>query len=117
MNTSITLPEGNNTLRVKIVIGDFNLNWINFKDIILGIEGSSIEEYGFYPNPASDIISVLNSKYDHYRILSLQGKIIASNNILSDGQLDISQLQAGHYFIILTQSESTFRRTFKLIVR
>ena len=72
--------------------------------------------FSTYPNPANGKITVLNSKYDHYRILSIQGKIIDSNKILSDGQLDISNLEAGHYFLGLAQSESTFRKTFKLLV-
>lgn len=118
MHTSINLPEGNYKLRVKIVIGDFNLNWMDFKDLVLGVNHSSFKEYGFYPNPASNQIEVLSSEFNYYRILNTQGKIIDSNNILPDRQLDISHLEAGYYFLVFSESESTNHRTiFKLIVK
>ena len=117
MNGSITLPEGNHTLRVKIVIGDFNLNWMNFKDVILGIDESPIKENGFYPNPASGKINVVNPAFNHYSIVSIQGKTIESDKILANRQLDISHLRTGHYFLVLEQQERYCMRTFKLIVQ
>ena len=115
--TSIMLPEGYYTLRIKILTGDFNLNWLDFKNLILGFnEELSGVESAFYPNPATNCIVISNALYKHYRLINLQGEIIETGSISANGRIILDQVMPGHYFILLSRSEHALYQSFKLII-
>ena len=115
--TSIMLPEGYYTLRIKILTGDFNLNWLDFKNLILGFnEELSGAKSAFYPNPATNCIVISNALYKHYRLINLQGEIIETGSISANGRIILDQVMPGHYFILLSRSEHALYQSFKLII-
>jgi uncharacterized repeat protein (TIGR01451 family) len=58
-----------------------------------------VKNIALYPNPGSGIISVQAKGYNHLNIISLDGRIIASRNIVKEQtQLDLSGLKKGFYY-------------------
>jgi len=61
-----------------------------------------------YPNPAIDRLTVENNTSSNFDIFNAQGKLVLAGNVQS-GQIDISRLQAGIYFVQLEQGKQIER--------
>ena len=85
-------------------IGD--KNWIpQAIDIVVGFEDIAPRQTIFYPNPASDKITLVNGlKAKELRVMGLDGKpyMVVSK---PSGKLDISSLAAGMYIIQLIDND------------
>lgn len=118
LETSISLPEGNHTLRVKIVTGDFNLNWMNFKDLVLGVnEKINRSSPAFYPNPATNEIYLINPQFKRYKIYDINGRYITGGDIITNEKIIVSNLNRGAYIIALLNSELNMLYRNKLIIQ
>jgi WD40 repeat protein len=79
----------------KVLLWDIN-NLVGIQDV------DGVQNAGIFPNPASNAITVISdglpfpSRYD---VFSLQGKVVLSGILNSEGRLDISLLDQGSYFI------------------
>jgi len=78
----------------------------------------SVNEIKIYPNPSSDVITVEVSdglSSDNFRIVDISGREIMSGDIrlkTSAANIDISSLQSGLYFLILSDGSSLITSQF-----
>ena len=91
-------------------------NYLEVCDYIMGtteLEGSA--SFQVYPNPVSDQINVPESliqEYNHYRILSSEGKLIQKGQTTE--QIDVANLPAGNYTLLI--ENQTQKRYAKVLV-
>ncbi len=73
----------------------------------VGVEESSLEVLSAYPNPTTDILNIsLNENVETASILSLDGKLISTENVNSTNvSLNVEDLSAGIYFYEVVTSE------------
>jgi len=93
-------------------------NYLEVCDYIMGtteLEGSA--SFQVYPNPVSDQINIpetLIQQYNHYRILSSEGKLIQKGQTTE--QIVVANLPAGNYTLLIeSQSQKRFAKV--LVVR
>jgi hypothetical protein len=81
----------------------------------LALDGNDIVEVKLYPNPASSNVyfSGLTGAF-HVQVYDVQGKIIKSESLYSNQPLDISNIEAGIYFVKVSADGKVVTR--KLIV-
>lgn len=67
-----------------------------------------------FPNPASDLIQVqgLESSIHNYRIMDVTGEIIKKGEISNLNEINISNFNAGMYFLNLSNEEQVYRAKF-----
>ncbi len=93
-------------------------NYLEVCDYIMGtteLEGSA--SFQVYPNPVSDQINIPESliqEYNHYRILSSEGKLIQKGQTTE--QIVVANLPAGNYTLLI-ESQSQKRYAKMLVVR
>jgi len=93
-------------------------NYLEVCDYIMGtteLEGSA--SFQVYPNPVSDQINIpetLIQEYNHYRILSSEGKLIQKGQTTE--QIDVANLPAGNYTLLI-ESQTQKRYAKMLVVR
>lgn len=77
---------------------------IEFKNLhITEIEELPVNTFRLFPNPALNYINIDSdiyfSQHNSYEILDIQGKVINYGKLLPSGQVNVSYLQRGVYFI------------------
>jgi hypothetical protein len=93
-------------------------NYLEVCDYIMGtteLEGSA--SFQVYPNPVSDQINIpetLIQEYNHYRILSSEGKFIQEGQ--TTATIDVANLPAGNYTLLI-ESQSQKRYAKLLVLR
>lgn len=75
----------------------------------LGTEESSIV-FNIYPNPVSDYL-VISQFNVNYSIVDIAGKIVM-DGISLNGQIEVSELSKGAYFILLKHNEQSSMKQF-----
>jgi hypothetical protein len=72
-----------------------------------GMEEENAGESGLlYPNPSNRFINVTDpQRYSACEIFNLNGQLIASQDIASDGTIDVGELVAGMYFVHLISAD------------
>ena len=108
-STRATIPKGIHTLRMKIISGELNLNWYDFKivDKVNTIDASS--ESQIYPNPVhiNEIFIDLGDNNDSQYTLDiydLSGKVISSKSHRSNSgiiEVDLSDIPKGIFMFRL----------------
>ena len=88
---------GNQSGDYTIVIGEGTLN---ANEII----NTAFE---FYPNPASNEITIISEQFEEVEIVSLNGQSISKHNISIEPKINIGHLLPGSYLIRAVNSEST----------
>lgn len=80
-----------------------------------GIDSSQVSSFGFYPNPASDFIQLIEPslEWSGYDILNLDGKAIESGRLVN-GAIDVQHLESGLY-ILQIKSASGIVETAKFL--
>ena len=69
-------------------------------DGILGSDELDYNSISIYPNPARDVINILNAETTDIEVYDILGRLIISkDNISSHEQINISHLNSGTYFI------------------
>mgnify|MGYP000883555788 CR=1 FL=1 len=77
----------------------------------VGFENNSRAEFGFYPNPTTDILFIETNRYTSLTIQDLNGKIVQTQDIDKQGQIDISSLSSGMY--LLRKEDGVIRKFIK----
>lgn len=91
-------------------------NYLEVCDYIMGtteLEGSA--SFQVYPNPVSDQVNIpetLIQEYNHYRILSNEGKVIQQGQ--TTATIDVANLPAGNYTLLI--ENQTQKRYAKVLV-
>lgn len=97
-------------MQTIVIVQDLNKQVINsaestnIQSIPTTVHESNLEELKVYPNPSSENIFIqCNNQYTAYKIISLQGKLIANGNI-TNNQISIVQISNGTYFLQLVSN-------------
>lgn len=109
----IFLEAGHNVLRLSIGSVDYiNLNYMEFKGVITGMDKENVKTINVYPNPFTDVLQIDIQEKAIYRISSSTGQIMESG--LCEKSCTIGkELPVGLYFVNL-ESEG-MQKTVKLI--
>ncbi|MEP5338303.1 MAG: carbohydrate-binding protein [Algibacter sp.] len=119
---SVALQAGIQTIRINSTSGGWNINWLEL--VFDGAGSLSQEEFDknndtrIYPNPVSNNLTVLMpiSKFNHYTVFDINGRVNKQGVITSDMQklnIDLSDFSKGVYLISLKGDQLI--KTFKLI--
>jgi PKD repeat protein len=89
--------------------------------LISGIEPSILTNFALkdtksnniklFPNPATNFVNIIGNKTHHIQILNDLGEIVASKYI-SDGQIDVSNLRNGVYWLIIENKKGKITKQF-----
>lgn len=102
---NINLTEEDSLLRIFIVNGGFNLNYINLQKTVLGLKGQKSNLHlHLYPNPVNDILTIEGEKEYEWKVLDLFGEEMITG---SGKQADLKSLSPGLY--ILKVEDSSFK--------
>lgn len=83
---------------------------------VLAVNENQLTDVSIYPNPASTAIFVKNAENADIQVFDVLGKLILSqNNIPMDAQLNVSQLQAGTYFMKIQKGNSVSTKKFLVV--
>lgn len=76
----------------------------------VGIEGVRHQEFGIFPNPASNLVHIDLPEQSTYslKVFDLFGKEIITHHSILSFQLDVSSLSAGIYFIQCSDGKKFF---------
>lgn len=119
----IGFTEGEHTLKFIFRAIGLNLNRMDFTWVReldnLGVENLYEDNIRIYPVPAdkSITISTVDGYIDSYKLISLDGKMIIENSNLHSEQVNInvSDLQSGLYFMVVSINEKQIRK--KIIIK
>jgi len=123
VNGTVTLPAGNQTLRLRANVGGFNLNWFNVGNVgsgakLIGSGGKEDSAHAefinvtqLYPNPAHGVFNIVTDKDADISVYSINGALLKQQSVKQgDTQINIEGYAAGVYFV------SVGEKTFKLLV-
>ena len=116
--TNVTLPAGNITLRVAVVNGGFNFNWMNFTSA--GARMAAPEEEAvvrtqlkttFYPNPSNNTVSIEGVSAYPARVTIHNENGVVFTKTYNDSkqpiQVDLANLKNGIYYITIKNKNSS----------
>jgi hypothetical protein len=99
--------------RLQLAFGDIILETeADFENFLTGVatgtvtsvpEGSELQDYHVYPNPADNYISINST--GNYRIFDISGRLMKSGKS-DNGIVDISDLKSGYYIINIWNEDS-----------
>jgi beta-glucanase (GH16 family) len=114
---NVTLPAGNITLRVAVVTGGFNFNWMNFVNPGARLAApeeapaSAALETTVYPNPSGNIITASGvTSYPVTIIVANESGVLITKTFTDSQrpvQIDISDLKIGTYYITIQNKDSS----------
>ncbi|MEN8956974.1 MAG: T9SS type A sorting domain-containing protein [Flavobacteriales bacterium] len=85
------------------VLGTTTINSVSYIDnVYVGIEENKLTTFNLYPNPSSDLITVINkenNRIESYKILDLQGRFVQENSFTKS--ISVAELEPGTYIIQL----------------
>ncbi len=97
-------------MQTIVIVQDLNKQVINsaestnIQSIPTTVQENTFEELKVYPNPSSENIFIQsNNQYTTYKIVSLQGKLIANGNLINN-QISLTQISNGIYFLKLVSN-------------
>ncbi|QBN20508.1 T9SS type A sorting domain-containing protein [Flavobacterium nackdongense] len=100
----------------KGAVSNLQLNTVNLTDTgALSINEVEKSQFTVYPNPANNDVTISNIQGDFsYKIVDVSGKIAKSSTKQASNTINISDLNAGVYFMEITNSDN-IKQTTKLI--
>lgn len=112
VSTSNSSVSGNKTVNG---FGSFD-TWVSKVDLqeILSVESITSNHVTIFPNPASDQLNVVSeTEINSYEIMDISGKVLVNaseSKSLNKLNIDISNLQAGIYFLRLNDATIKFSK-------
>jgi len=83
---------------------------------LLGVNQNQLDNISLYPNPASSTINLKNAENANVQVFDVLGKLILSqNNIAVDAQINVSQFQAGTYFMKISKDNLVTTKKFVIL--
>ena len=101
VKTALNLTEGNQTIRLLVLAGEWSMNWWSIEEYIPTlINKENINKEIVFPNPANETLLINTETGSQIKLFNALGVLIedftASNNHI---QLDITDLPEGYYLI------------------
>ena len=84
------------------------------------MEENNSADFIVYPNPSSSEISITFATEENFnmKIVDLMGRVVKSDVHISSGtNFDVSSLQKGNYFLLLTDVDGQIRGTKKIVLQ
>jgi len=83
----------------------------------IGIEELSLATVFIGPNPTSDVLNVYlyNNEKARVEILDLNGKLISTQNMDKEAQMDLSKYSNGIYNVIIKNNRGVIIKTSKVV--
>lgn len=72
-----------------------------------GITVNTNEKTLVYPNPFENQLSFTVSENTSYTLLDVNGKILKTGNLTANGNIDLSELHSGSYFLNTLNSQGS----------
>jgi uncharacterized surface protein with fasciclin (FAS1) repeats len=72
-----------------------------------GITENTNEKILVYPNPFENHLSIAVSENTSYTLLDVNGKILKTGNLTANGNIDLSELHSGSYFLNTVNSQGS----------
>lgn len=112
VTANVPLTAGNQTLRVHLVTGGFNFNWMNFT-LANGRLGSSAEAQVIQaignPNPVETVFHLKNvTEGAQINIVDMTGKTVLQTKV-KNSTVDVSTLRSGTYILVI-QDKNNLQR-------
>lgn len=117
VTSSLFMPKGTHILRMRILSGEFNMNWFDF-DMIDGVNEdlNLLNQPLVYPNPVSGNklfvkINTLKQQFIPVDIFNLSGQLISSNVYLATNEtmeIDITNITKGVFIFRIRTLENYF---------
>ncbi len=93
----------------------FMIDNLQVSTTITNVEGSALFETQVFPNPANDQLNVNFAKGANVKVLNNLGQVVISiDNAMEYNQIDISELNAGSYFVRVSKDASI--ENYKIII-
>ncbi len=116
----VTLPSGYYTLRMLVVTGGFNLNWMSFSFPSVVNTPLTENNLQLYPNPSNDrlnlVLPISNNSDGVISVYNISGKLIKTTNFLNLNSntytLDVHNLDEGIYLIKIITREKILTSKF-----
>lgn len=112
VSANVSLAAGAQTLRVHVVSGGFNFNWMNFS---LGgsrldtANESPVEEYKGYPNPVEDIFFIKDvEEGSKVTVVDQNGKTVLKTKV-KEKAVDLGSLKGGLYIIHIQNKDGLIK--------
>jgi len=115
---NITLPAGNQTLRLYSIAGEYNINWLEINGLTDVNEIPNLNSLKIFPNPTNGVFFVeadfANKTSVTFQITDLAGKQVfyqtaETSNLLNE-RIECSQCKPGTYFLQLSTKEGSIIR-------
>jgi hypothetical protein len=99
----------------SLVANNGNFSSTKFTGGFVGVgEINKIINVGFYPNPASNFLTIKSESIINLTITDQLGRLVLTNSVNGSETIDISNLTSGIYFLNINQNKNSI--TSKLIV-
>ena len=122
ISTSVFIPKGAYTLRMRIISGEMNFNWYEFDMIDAVDDESDLSEFEvlLYPNPVSNNQLFINVGDPNQNLIkidvySITGKLVSSKSyplIYGIAEVDISAMSKGAYIVKMSTKVKTYNSKF-----
>jgi hypothetical protein len=79
-------------------------------------ELKSINNISVYPNPATDIVNIINAENSNIQLYDVYGKLVASDNVSNNNySLNVSEYAIGTYILKITNSEGSISKKITVL--
>jgi hypothetical protein len=84
----------------------------NLLSIPSGLSKIAISQFDVYPNPVNSKVNILlNSNLTHeFKLLDITGKVVLAEPTFAGGEIDLTNLPNGIYFIQISENDSWFSK-------
>lgn len=109
----------NETLPDTILNSKTDLNEIAKRESSLEKETDEVEnKIKVYPNPATDFINIKINQKSSYQLIDVNGKIVLQGKLGElENRIEISDKQAGIYFLNIADLQKREKQTVKIIIK
>lgn len=103
---NINLTAGTHIMRLAFDSDYMNLNYVEFKSVVTGLDNEQINSLALYPNPFTHQIHINTNSNFNYQLLNLAGQIVEEGK--SEGSIDIGgKPSKGVYLLKVTIGENS----------
>jgi len=88
--------------------------------VIINVEETLDDQYTISPNPANSVLTITqgkNAPFNHYQLLTIDGKQVASGHLSQTTEIEVIDYHEGLYLLQLSDSMGKVVTTEKVLVR
>ena len=115
----INLEAGVYTLKLRVALAGFNLNWLEFLYSDSNLNSAAFEErnsyVSVYPNPVNNSLTLKtapNNQINSIKLYDISGRIVLTKTEInaSSKMLNLEGLTSGSYFVKITTNKGTITK-------